>query len=228
MRKAFFLRPLSIVSLLSLLSHLPGRGEDVLTANFDTLQEGTAGEIISDGGLTFSRLDNRLPDFNPPGVFVVDRADLDFLPPFSSPNVLNPFGYVPGPAGGYGRFGSAWIDFDGAGLSASLDVFAAAIDPVFRESSLSLQGWAGGNLVSSSSISFIDGSSYHHLSLVSPVPFDSLRLNASGLVDSGVLLLALDNVSVTLVPEPTTVSLLGLTLAALGIALVRSRRPMPR
>ena len=221
MRNTFFLRHLWIVFFVYFGSHLPGRGQDVLTANFDTLQEGTAGEVISDGGLTFSRLDARLPDFNEPGVFVVDWADQDLLPPFSSPNVLKSFGYIPGPAGSYGRFGSAWIDFDGIAFSASLDIFTSPTDPVYRENSLSLQGWAGANLVSSSSVSFTDGRGYHHLSLVSPVPFDSLQLRAWGPVSDGVQFLALDNVTVTLVPEPTTASLLVLATATLGFVFVR-------
>jgi hypothetical protein len=232
MGKAFFSHQLWIVPFACLVWHSPGRGADVLTANFDTLQEGMAAEVFSDGGLTFSSLDYRSADVDPPGVFVVEWATQTLLPPFSSPNVLCPGGPAFGPYTGFARFGSAWIDFDGVGVAASLDVFtllvAGSVD--HTQNILSLEAWEGPNLVTSSSVSFTEGLIHRHLSLVSPASFDRLRLNASGPVDDGVLLLVFDNVTVTLVPEPTTASLSGLTVGIVGFVFLRralQRRPEP-
>ena len=201
MGKVFFPQLLWIVSFICLVYHLPGRGADVLTANFDTLQEGIPLQVLSDGGLTFSTLDNRVGDFNPPGRFTADWADGYLLPPFSSPNVLAPGGYSSGGRIGFPRFGSAWIDFDGTALAASLDVFTPPPDGTHSQNILSLEAWQGPVLVTSSSVSFTDGLRYHRLNLVSPAPFDRLRLNASGPVDHGVLFAVFDNVSVTLRPQ---------------------------
>jgi hypothetical protein len=188
-------------------------GLQVFTATFDDLTEGTQGYSISDGGLTFSALDTRLG--SRPGVFSIDQANGNLPSPMSPPNALN-FGLVDNsPFGAFDRFGSAWIDFGGLGSAASVDVFSlyAPGGDDISKNSLALEAWDGTTLVVSTSVSFTTQLTvqYRMLSLTG-VTFDRLRLISSGPVDNGVAFIMLDNVSVTLVPEPAPALLLSLSL----------------
>lgn len=193
----------------------------VYTANFDDLSEGFYATSFSDGGLTFSDLDERIPDTPGPYYFTIDGTTAGDLPSsFSPPNVMTTEGYVPGPGVSQGRFGSAWIDFSGVGSSASMDVFAS-IPPLglgdYTQNTLSLEAWNGSTMVASVSTTFAQVYTIQESSLVlnNIAPFDRLELVSSGPVDYGVSFIDLDNLSVTAVPEPKGLSLLTVGLVAI-------------
>lgn len=185
------------------------------TATFDDLSEGSVGTSFSDGGLTFSDLDMRVPGQSV-YPFVIDQANSTLSSPFSAPNALGFGGYVVGPSAAFQRFGSAWIDFSGSGSSASLQVFAEYVpfgDDITKNT-LSLEAWNGSTMVSSVSTSFTmqSGVQEHSLVLSGVVPFDRLELYSSGPVDDGVSFILVDNVTVTVVPEPKVLPLLAMGL----------------
>lgn len=200
-RNGIWLRPLIALAFGHSLAYAT-----IYTATFDDLGEGPVGTSFSDGGLTFSDIDERIPE---PSIysFDIDQATATLPPPFSPPNVLTFGGYIPGPECAFGRFGSAWIDFSGIGSSASLDVFSLAGYP---QNTLSLEAWDGSTMVASVSTSFANPNTiqYSSLALNNVAPFDRLELVSSGPVDYGVSFIDLDNVSVTTVPEPNGLSLM--------------------
>ena len=199
----------------------------VYTANFDDLSGGFVGASFSDGGLTFSDLDGRLPGVPLTSYEFAIQPSTGLPPPFSSPNVLAFNAYGIGGSGAFGRFGSAWIDFSGIGTSASMDVFEG-VPPPGEDSwknTLSLEAWNGSTMVASVSTSFANSSTTQESSLVlnNVAPFDRLELYSSGPVDYGILLIDVDNVSVTTVPEPSELSLL--TLGLVGGIYLRRMQP---
>lgn len=178
-----------------------------LIATFDSFSEGSAWLTFSDGGITFSDLDTRLGSF--PNSFVIENASNLSDLAFSPPNFLGFGGYSPGPSFGFGRFGSARLNFGAApAFEATMDIFS-----LFRNTPniLTLEALLGGTSVASNSIAFnLPGSGILHQTLsVSSVAFDELRLVGSGSYESGTVFIGIDNVSITLVPEPGTVSLFG-------------------
>lgn len=210
------------------LWHLTAYATQVYTATFDDLSEGTASTTLSDGGLTFSTLDTRVPGSNPPGIFVVDTATATLPAPFSSPNALTFGGYVPGPSSAFGRMGSCWIDFSGVGTSASLDVFGFGLGTT-AGNALSLEAWNGTTLVASDSgsLTVAPGVQSFSLTLNDIAPFNRLELVSSGSVQSGVSVIMIDNVSVT-VPEPKVLLFLPLALVAGLCIRQRAMRRMCR
>jgi hypothetical protein len=177
-----------------------------LIATFDSFSEGSVSHIFSDGGITFSDMDSRLSSF--PDLFIIENASSLSDPAFSPPNFLTTVGYVPGPGFGFGRFGSARLTF-GATLAfeATMDIFS------FRNPNiLTLEALLGGIPVGSNSIGFqLPGTGDLHQTLsISGVAFDELRLVGSGPDEDGAVFIGIDNVNITLVPEPYTVSLFGL------------------
>lgn len=193
------------------------------TANFDDLSEGSVGTSFSDGGLTFSDLDMREPGAST-YPFVIDQASGTLSSPFSAPNALGFGGYELGSLASFDRFGSAWIDFSGTGSSASLNVFSEYVPggDNISQNTLSLEAWNGSTMVASASTSFTtqSGVQEHSLALSGVSPFDRLELYSSGPVDDGVSFLLVDNVAVTVVPEPTELSVLTLGTVA-GICFRR-------
>lgn len=216
-----------LLVLIALAFGRPMLHATVYTANFDDLSEGFYATSFSDGGLKFSDLDERIPDTPGPYNFTIDATTTATLPPpFSPPNVMTTEGYAPGPGISFGRFGSAWIDFSGIGSSASLDVFwvLPGGPDNYAQNTLSLEAWNGSTMVASVSTSLAQVYTIQESSLVlnNIAPFDRLELNSSGPVDYGVSFLALDNVSVTAVPEPKELSLL--TVGLVAVICLRKRR----
>ena len=215
----------SVLWLLALV--VPASGSWIVcaaptyTATFDDLSEGSVGTSFSDGGLTFSDLDMREPGVsNYP--FAIDQADGTLSSPFSPPNALGFGAYEVGPMASFDRFGSAWVDFSGVGLSASLDVFSEYFsgEGNISQNTLSLEAWNGSIMVASTSTTFTtqSGVQEHSLALSGVAPFDRLELYSSGPVDDGVSFILVDNVTVTVVPEPSNLPLLTLGLVG-GICL---------
>lgn len=224
-------RSVLLVSILAWITsgHSPAYALQVYTATFDDLSEGTSGQSLSDGGLTFSALDTRQNGNNPPGVFTIDQATANLFSPFSPPNAMTFGGYETGPLGSFGRLGSAWIDFSGFGSSASVDVFSLYVpggDDI-SQNSLALEAWDGRTLVASSSISFTTQYAVQYRLLgLTGVTFNRLRLVSSGPVDHGVSFIELDNVRVTPVPEPAPALLLSLSLVV-GLCFGSCQRLSP-
>jgi hypothetical protein len=189
-----------------------------LIATFDAFAEGDSFSTLTDGGITFSGLDQRLDG----GSFIIEAAGgpevalLGSL--FSPPNYLTFGGYSPGPGFGFGRFGSARVTFGPLPAThASMSVFGGDA-PNF----LTLVALRSGTQVGSSTIDFSELTeplSVQTLS-ISNVVFDELRLVASGPAFEGIVTIGLDNVRITPVPELSTLALLGAGLLGL---LVRMR-----
>src|SRR5262249_10255557 len=94
-------------------------------ATFDGLAEGYSATVITENGLTFRDLDQRVGNIPPPYPLVTENATttLAAFPGFSSPNVLDFVDYVPGPICSFGRIGSLRILPPGPRTLAVVEVF---------------------------------------------------------------------------------------------------------
>src|SRR5690348_6990821 len=82
-----------------------------LFTGFDAFSEGVIGSTFTDGGITFSALD-QYSGSGPGAPFIIEGTDgVGLGPSFSPPNYLTTQGLVPGPGFSFGRFGSARITF---------------------------------------------------------------------------------------------------------------------
>lgn len=195
-------------------------------ATFDSFTEGFDTPVLTDGGITFSDLDQRLSGSTP--LFTIEGADESLTSPFSPPNVLTFGGYAPGPGASFGRFGSATISTRELASVASLDIFNLQFPAT--DNILTLEAYLDGTLVGSNSVNFNKtddiGILYRQLS-ISDVTFDKLRLVASGSEDEGVLFISIDNVRIdqtAIVPEPSSV--LGLLMLGVsGVVFMLKRQP---
>ncbi len=203
------------------------RSQPNLVANFDDLTEGGYGSVISDGGITFSNLDERIS--NGHSSFAIEMTTSNLLG-FSLPNYLTFEGYSPGPGYSLNRFGSMTIGFSGLASAASLDVIGNSLFGATTsgglENTLTLEAFRSGILVATSQSVGFDNPDQSvigfHLS-VSGV-FDSLQLVSAGPVDAGENFIGIDNVEITPVPEPDAGMLAGLSFA--GMALLSKTRPI--
>ena len=190
---------LTFVSLFTLACPEVARAE-VLLANFDDLTMGSVGKSFTDGGITFSNLNTA---GGPSRSFAIQVGSDGAS--FSPPNYLV-FGiYSPQPGLLLGRFGSMDITFAGEATTVSLDVFARM--GITGENFLTLQGLNAGGVVASDTVIISYWYPYDGPLSVSG-DFDSVRLVASGQYSQGTVMLGVDNVSVTIIPEPKTVGLL--------------------
>jgi len=219
-RRGVALNVIVLISCLFSTGLVSARAQVVLTANFDNLYEGSVGHSFVNGGITFANLDQRILGANPPGNFIIETTTTN-LPGFTLPNYLSFGGYTPGPAYSFGRFGSADIDFDGTATAATMDIVALVSS---SGNILMLEGMSGGSVVASNFMSFQSsaaGMVFRSLSISGT--FDSLRLVAMGPNDDGAVLFGMDNVRVTLVPEPAAGTVLLMGCGTLAIAGCRSR-----
>jgi len=188
-------------------------------ATFDSFSEGFSETSITDGGITFFDLDERLSANERPYLFSIEGTTSDLLgSSFSTPNYLTTENYVPGSNLSFGRFGSARITTGKVETAASLELFSQLFSP--SNNILTLEALRNGELVGSKSVALADfevigaGPLLHTTLALSGVAFDELHLVASGPDDDGVAFIGIDNVSA--VPEPT--STLGvLAFGALGV-----------
>jgi hypothetical protein len=212
-----------LIACLSFSGFAPARAQVVLTANFDSMAEGVAGTTFTDGGITFSNLDRRFPGQPAPNNFTIEWTTSNYLPGFTQPNFLTFGAYTPGGAAAFsiGRFGSADIDFSGMATSVTMDIYGVGQT---SSNTLTLEGIFGGNVVASDTVDFLSGT---HGVLYRPMSisgmFDSLRLVAAGPDDFGIVAFGMDNVNVTLVPEPAAATLLLIGCGAMVVAGHRSR-----
>jgi hypothetical protein len=159
------------------------------TADFDALTEGTNGSVITDGGLTFTNLDNRGVS-PPPGNIAIDQADADLggMAGFTATNALGFGGYSPGPNGAFGRFGSIEISSGGLGESAEVNVFE---NGGYAGTVLRLEALLGGVTVATDSDPLSGGFGIvGHTLTVSGATFDTLRVSIGpGATDVAFLLI---------------------------------------
>ena len=221
-RERSYLHTTTLALLICFFNFGTARASVFLTANFDDLGEGSEGSSFSDGGITFSDIDERIPD-TPGGTFDIE-ATTATLPGFSAPNYLTFEGYVPGLNNGYGfgRFGSADIGFSGTATSASMDIFG------FGKSStntLTLEALLAGTVVDTDTVTFQGSlSTVLYRPLAVSGTFDSLQLVSAGTYELGTSFFGMDNVRITIVPEPSAAALLGCGLAGIAFRRLVSKR----
>lgn len=178
-------------------------------ATFDSLAEGVLGTTFTDGGITFSDLDDRAGGFPVP--FTCERADGTMPGPgFSPPNALGFGSWVPGPGAAFSQVGSFRFTTGTIQTSASIDVFEWGTP---GGNFISLEAYLNGVLVRSMTVQTPGDWQINHWNLhVSGASFDTLRINGSGPHSFGTFIGLVDNVVV--IPAPPTalaLTLLGLT-----------------
>jgi hypothetical protein len=191
----------------------------VLLANFDDLTIGFVGKSFTDGGVTFSNLDMR---GYPSKTFAVQTA-FDVTPGFSSPNYLIFGGYSPEPGFLLARFGSMDITFSGEATAATIYILAQPT-PNF----LTLQALQYGKVVASETLP-ASSASPDFTPLTVSGEFDRLRLVAAGDYNNGAIFMGVDNLSVTLIPEPHINELIGACVTSVALAYAAGRsKPLVR
>lgn len=183
-------------------------------ANFDTLDSGFAGFSVTENDITFSNLIAGFR-FQQPQFLI--QSNSQFEPFFSSPNYLT-FGVPDVEDFIIGSFGSMNITPTKVSKSVSLDV--VTINPFFgigdsllplNDDSLVLEAFFQGESVARTSVLISDFSQFDRagqylsstLSL-SGITFDELQLYTPVSFADGVIPLAVDDVTISAVPEPLT------------------------
>jgi hypothetical protein len=177
-------------------------------ANFDSLPEGPAGTVVTDGGITFSNLDRRSGDPFP-APFSIDSVEEGRLDPafYSPPNVLGFGEFSEGPGVTFSPFGSFEMTTGVLSSSASLELHEFGSTPrnvILLEALLNGQS-VGGVTVN---IPREFGSLNHFTLTLSNVTFDRLRVSA-GPNDNSVIRAVIDNVRIGAVPPPCRVDVTG-------------------
>lgn len=197
------------------------------TANFDSFSEGFSGTSITDDGIKFFDLDQRLSPELVPYKFYIESTEENLGSLFSPPNYLTAGGFAEGSDFAFGRFGSARISTGKVERSASLDIFSQLFSP--SKNTLTLEALLNGKPVASSSAALADfdisgtSSLLQKTLAVSGVEFDELRLVASGPDDDGVAFIGVDNVRVG-VPEPNAASGVLAVGAISALSLLKRKR----
>lgn len=209
---------LSIRSLVSLaVFAVAGLSHADLIANFDGLSEGQIFTTFTNGGIRFHDVTRHQGAFTN---FVIEDAS-NGLAGFTAPNVLAFGGYMPGPEMAFGALGGFWFTSDTEALTAGLDLWTLPLD--MGGNTITLTGYESGLIVDS--VSFTFGNSFtpihQRLDLQENV-YTTFMLSSSGPAVSGDSFVNVDNVTVAAVPEPATLTVLG--LAFTGLARRRMRR----
>ena len=202
----------------------PAAQAAVVTATFDSLSEGFYGTELIDGGIRFFD-----PDWYIPGeqtAIAIDRADenLGDDPFFSSPNGMGMGGLSPGPIGGGSRFGSLSFELEsgGRGDAASVDIWFNQLD---GPNSVILAAYFAGALVDATAVHGpINCCDMHRRLELSGVVFDSLRLFGVGPANDGAAFMLVDNVTISSVPLPAGLWLLGSACIAFAGFARRAKR----
>lgn len=195
------------------------------TANFDSFSEGFSGTTITDDGIKFFDLDQRLSSALVPYNFYIESTEENLGSLFSPPNYLTAGGFAEGSDFAFGRFGSARIGTGKVERSASLDIFSQLFSP--SSNTLTLEAFLNGKPVASTSAALanfeVSGTSSVLTLAISGVEFDELRLVASGPDDDGVAFIGIDNVRIS-VPEPSTAGGVFVLSAISALSLMKRKR----
>lgn len=184
-------------------------------ANFDSLTPAFSGLSVTDDGVTFSNL---IAGFRFQRPQFLIQSNNQFEPFFSSPNYLT-FGIPDVEDSIVGSFGSMnikptqvseSISLDVVTLNPSLGVGGPFLPP--DKDSLVLEAFFQGEKVGITSVLLSDfdqfNSSDQYLSTtlsLSGVKFDQLQLYTPRAFTDGVIHLAIDDVTISAVPEPLTI-----------------------
>lgn len=206
--------------------------------DYEALSEGFKGETFTHNGVTYRDV-NRVSGFYPDGVpfndtengneVIVERATLFYndFPTYGSPVNSLTFGsaFINGDNVSIGALASVWIDLPEVSSAASFDLAFYENGP-WGNIEWRLEALRNGQVVTSdleiiSNLGGRDNPTFKTMS-VSGVEFDQLHLyawlNGNYTAPRGMM----DNLSVTAVPEPTSLG----ALALCGAALLARRRKL--
>jgi hypothetical protein len=205
-------------------------------SNYEELSEGFKGQTFVHNGVTYRDVNN-VSGFYPDGVpfgpddngreNIVERAVPFYndFPAYGSPVNSLTFGsaFVPGDNLTIGALASVWMDLPSLSNAASMDIGFYENGP-WGNIQWRLEAVLSGNVVASDTITIANGGgrdnpTFDTLS-VGGASFDKLHLygwlNNAYTVPRGMI----DDLTITAVPEPTTLGLLG----AAGLLAARRRR----
>jgi hypothetical protein len=178
-----------VLALVALAAHASAQ-----TADYDTLSEGTFAPSITDGGVTFTNLDN---GFGGTQNFVMEQADGDLtgMPGFTTPMTLGFGGWSPGPHVGFSRIISCDITTGLTADTGSIEIFELGS---YAGNTITLEAYSGASLVGSQTVPIQTSGSIHHYSLsITGVTFDRMHLLGGGASDSGAFFAVVDHVVMT-------------------------------
>lgn len=180
------------VCSFALLSLVPLHANGI--ARFDIFAEGAAGPVVSEGGLTFSNLDN---GFSPvPGNFVIDDGSTTLIAyeGFTSPNALGFLGWQAGTRAAFTPCRSFDISTAQSETDLSMDFLLSEGQ---ASNSIVLERYLGSTLVASSTHPLPTASPFAvlHISLSGPA-FDRVHVRGIGPGQNGGFVGCLDNVVV--------------------------------
>jgi hypothetical protein len=177
-------------------------GASAQDAHFDGFTEGVISQTFTEGGITFSNLDNNLG--GGPSAFICEQADgtLAGMPGFSTPNCLGSVGYSPGPGAAFGRTLSFDMSTGQIATEGRLELF---LSPAYPGNTISLQGLLNGFVVNSQTIVQQGFALQHYTLSISGIPFDTMRLQGGGASDNGVFFALSDDVHIGGAPAGTVI-----------------------
>ncbi len=204
--------------------------------NYESFSEGFLGTSFSSGGVTY-RDANPFSGFFPDGSpfapedlgnqFIIEDATFFFndFPGYGSPDKVLTFGsaFVPGDNLSIGALSSVFMDLDTPSNAASLDLGFYENGP-WGNIEFHLDGLLGNTVVASDSFTIANGGgrdnpAWRNMS-VSGATFDKLHLYATWNGNYSGPRGMIDNLTLSPVPEPATMAVLGVG----AVALIRKRR----
>jgi hypothetical protein len=208
----------SIRSAVALVLFGAAAMSSALLANFDDRIEGESYDMFSNGGIRFHDV---ITHEGGATYFVIEDASDGLLgPDLSPPNVLGFGAYVPGPNMAFGCIGAFWFTSDTLATTAGLDVWTFPGEPGVN--TLTLRGYRGTDIIQSVSFSFDFQSVPTHRRLDLPIDtYDSFELYSTGQVFQGDSCIDVDNVTIAVVPEPASLTILSV---GVGAMLLHRRR----
>lgn len=205
-------------------------------SNYEDLSEGFKGQTFVHNGVTYRDVNNVsgfYPDGEPFGPNdngrenIVERATVFYndFPAYGSPVNTMTFGssFVPGDNLSIGALASLWMDLPSLSNAASFDIGFYERGP-WGGIQWRLDAVRNGSVVATDTITIASGGDRDNPTFdtmsISGVEFDKLHLygwlNNNYTVPRGII----DDLTITAVPEPTTLGLLG----AAGLLAARRRR----
>lgn len=199
-------------------------------SNYEDLAEGAYGTSFTHQGVTYrdvNQVSGVFPDgatFTPGDLgntIMVERATLFYndFPGYGSPNNSLTFGnaFIPGDNLSIGALGSVWMDLETHGTSASLDLAFYENGP-WGGIEYRLEALSGGSVVASDSFVIANGGgrdnpTWRSLS-VAGAEFDTLHLFAQFDGQYSGPRGMIDDLSIVTIPEPASIGLLAMVLAA--------------
>lgn len=229
-----------LAALAAIFSAAATSAASAAVSTYEDLNEGFLGATFTHNGVTYRDVNN-VSGFYPDGApfgpndngneNIIERATFFYndFPTYGSPVNAMTFGnsFVPGDNLSIGALASVWMDVPAHGNAASLDVAYYENGP-WGNIQYKLEAVRNGQVVASDVFTIANGggrdnATFSHMS-VSGVEFDSLHLygwlNGNYTVPRGMI----DDLTITPVPEPATMTLALAPLAAMTLSRGSSRR----